>query len=1352
MTKRKTSYEQLQILLKNFNKEKITGLEKCQKFSTYDEFLSSEFNQVFNEFLQQIIETKIPEETKSFFWQINDYYKKIYEIALTISSENLEESSENYIKINKKKIKIPLENWNKVFACLIRIPNYDKEFLHNMKTKNLNFRQLLRNAIKDLLVNEDKLINEMCKPENVSEKVFEQNLINKNLSVPKDYIIEKSYFLLLIKIFKNFINIPNIVINDSNVINKNENLDYIINQIFTVYIICLEKQKNIENSETNNITIPLLNLQEKLGSSIIDLISFFIKGTPNFIFDWKNKNFHEIIAEIAQIDSLNSQNPKLCEKQKILIKKLMPKIEIDILDNKFSQIILQTILLKTYQYVETEYASFMYEKESKWKPQQKRLYETRKILLDKGLVNKVEYSLTQKKIKIGANLLNYMRQKLPQFIGNTKKFMLGKKKFPIFGVEITNCFEILDDICRLNRPFLVSNLILDKTNLSFRYNQAYLQRILNFVHNNKNGYLKIKENLIQITKNYVDKSALLIFLFALLKEFETYDENFTDIFEINEILEKIPLLLSLYYLKSDEILMIYSNTNVEGKTIIKNLIKLMITFEHQTEIEKNIVKSFLNTEQLIENKDVIKDLFNKIIGIKYSFLLSIRESILFSNFGFFYIPFFFDSRGRHYYNNKGLHLQSHYMIRGIVKIYNNNTTIESQKVLRKIKETLIETATNDINSLFNYKKSDIKSLHLWINKYSLKKNDELNFYENKQLELLKSQFLSSFVNLDLDSFNALIDPNNALPVNTISTFMVSISTIIRFFCNYIKSIKKLTLKIIEFFSFMENNIFGKPDYIIEYDAVSNGLQMQSITLKSESLGKSSKLIESDEIDTYAKGATNFAFCMESKIKILSESCDLPSINFNELNDENKNWLQFCMDMKKKFDLLKKSQEPLDESFFEKELKVFKELIFIIKKKSKHLNDCIKIITYFVDNEKDFGNENSTILFVFQNFLNNQKNNSEIYKLILNTSLDMPFLISLKDFCYILNLLSEIQKKIIYQNHIKKPIEQILESDQEINFSSEDQNIMWFIDSYRTKCKSICETLNIPNISLISNTHIFKIRVILLNFHNVEGDFILKLTNKRELWKHLVMTYSYNSTSYGRITANYKFIKNIMINMNKQMLREWSYLYEDFFSQYFQPVHLGDTKIFKEISKEISTFVKNTNKPIILENQYVIFTMNPKKYISARLPINSYKKELRGYMLTYNFPLFDENTNSFLLDYKKINNMFGPTYCHMLDAYIVITLLRFVNNLNKNMKKKNISYNFSLEPNHDSFRSPNIYFLEMIIEFGYIYLIETNYFDSMFKDMPFYKELVKIIQEKITKEQQDIYTKTIVKLGKGFVKF
>lgn len=1208
--KKKSLFEEFKRYLRT-NLDTMSDETNHLQKDTYTDFLSSQTYKNFKTFSETVNTTALPQETKDFFRNNNRFYENICKQALSYKEEE-KILPENYFKIDNKKILLTEKNWEGVFNLLLRL---DEKYNEKTDIENdLTWKNQLRKAILKLDKEKD-LVEIYTKPSHVSEKNYKENLLRRSSKNVQNYTIEKTYMETFSIIVKYFISIKNKGLTPHDHIpSKKKNLNYFLNKVYDIFIILAEKEKTPQE----NIKASLTNLQANLGGALLNLTSFFMDGLPHFTFDWKNKETRSVLKEIINLVYLNESGGISGPKVQALIKKLCKNIDLLDIPSKTLSIIIEKIIIEAYKDI------------------QKSQY-IQKLKEDIFSSIKMEPILKKHnatKIKIGHNFLNYLREIMPDFIGEysyikSSNNLGAKQKYSSeWMVEIKNCSDLFKDLCRINRPFLIHYHPTDKEMLKEQYNQAHTQRILNYIHYNINGFLTAKKSLLRVTKNYVDTPALLTFLYLLLGEFLIYEEK--ALFDLEDFLKKIPLTLSLYYLRADDLLCIYKTTNDEGKQILRDLVKLMMQFETQTELEKALFKTlFKDRKKNILHHKKIKGLWEKITGIKYSILTCLRESTIFSAFGFFYIPYFLDSRGRHYFNNKGLNFQSHYMIRGIVKPFSKNVKLKEQNTLNKINELIIKTAKKQISLLHA---SHGEGLHAWINKYN--KNITIQSYQEEEDQLFKEQFLTSFIEDERDTLETTISfLSSQKDYFNVPHVVTEVQKLIIIFAPFIKSIKKLPMKMLELMSFMSLP-FGKIDKIIELDATSSGLQMQAISLKSPVLSKASKLIEKDmDKDIYNKNKNNFK---DDMVKII-HIAKLVSTDF-------------VIDFEK---IMKEIDDYPKDKRYSTFLKHMEPYVKLIMEDSTEIADCL------------------------------------------------------------------------------------------------NPEIEWFIRSYKKTAKKIIESLQL-NKSPLTNTQIFRIRALMLCIQQ-QGMSILDQVNERDVWKALGMTSVYNSTKYGRINMAYDFIKKKIFVNNSYLLKWWADLLEDYFSERFQPTHLKDAKIFPLISNKISLYVKKNNLPISIENPYLTYVMKPLKYKSYRIALNSYKKELRSSTLNYKAPQYDYVTNSLKLDSQKIDRMFGATFCHMLDAEIVMNLLNFVDELNLVLKKKGILYEIRIDPNHDSFRSLNAYYLRPLIEYSYLCLIARDPFTQSFKNQVFYPELLKIIRSEISKKDQEEVLKELTVLGKNFVK-
>lgn len=1342
------------------------------KQSSYDDFKKSQFNKNLEKIEEQIKNlTNLPPITQEFFEDVFKEYKIIYKEAL--KSSNTEVFTENFIKYDDLKMGISLQNWLYISHLL-----NDANRVNEPKDIKDSFKNKLKNTIKNLIDNTDDIINKYCKPAKLTEEAFKDQLIRDKLidddSIIND-ILEKTPLRIIVDYLKTFKALSINIVKNNRKYELNK-LDYLIDLLHQNFIILLTNTDN----KNENINIFAVKVYNKFGNYIINLISLFINGSEEFTFDWNNKKKIEILRKFINLDFLTIKNKKANNDSLLLLQEYFSCVNQLDIDFETCKVMILTIISKAYHNITQECSEFIHLEEKQLTKNQKYLRDIKNHFFMTEKTDNIEKNSKQKKlkhidniekklkqtiIKLGFNLTHYLRIQMPAFIGKTQKISKSdldtkKKNYPSYIIEFKNCLEISSGkSSKASRPFLVRQFLKDSSYQETNQNNSQLKQLLNHIHNNQNGYLNLNDKKIKVLKHTIDNTAFLIFFYALINDFENYSvKDLNNTTDITLILNKMHFVLSLYYKTETEITTIFNSTNDLGKTIIKGILGLMFTFSSQTNLEKTVSDKFCS-KQYIENKIQIKKLFNAIIGIKYDILSCIKELILYCNFGFYYVPLFKDSHMRSYGLSGALHMQRHFMIRKIVLVYAEFDIIRNKNMLSAINSCLVKIATQTFNDISKKKNEKInkKRLIAWSNKYHLNESQNLLEIENYQKDLALKQFKEAFPNKLHQVFDNMFNHHNL--DQDIDKFKMILNIIIPNLATEIKSIKELPNKIIEFFGLLKGNPLGLTKSYVEFDATSNGLQMSGVALHSSPLAITSKLIEGNNISPYDMAVTGFHYEIKGDSflgnLIRKVRKELPIFDYNSLKKEfdalhetqYQNKIKFEEEFKK---LLEANNYTPKDIYKSKKESLYKLLNLLIrlaqplsqKNKNKTIDKIKKIEK--IDSNDDKLKDNINL---FIKNLPNPFTSLNLYKLILDIIRNKPLYSSQSRFSYFNNLYMEKDYKKLRAKFLKKPILEIISNSEE-NPEYLNKDIAWFIDTYEKKAIKLCKSSNIDVV--LTKTAIFKIRVFILDFEN-EGEKIFSLINERSVWKKSIMTDQYGSVSFGRIEQTHEIIKERIPSVSTQTLNAWEYLVEDYFYSKFRKEHLSHADILKKLAKIAANFTKETNRPIIIKNDMGALVLNPYKKLPLRVSLNSCQKELRGPQIRCGHFRFDEKILAYRIDPKKVERMFAPTFCQQMDGFIVILAQNFIEKVNEELKKKNIKYRFALETNHDTFRSPNTYYLKSIIELSYLFLIESDVLHRSFKDAPYYPQMVEAINSVIPKEEQDDFMNNLLTLSEDFIK-
>lgn len=208
---------------------------------------------------------------------------------------------------------------------------------------------------------------------------------------------------------------------------------------------------------------------------------------------------------------------------------------------------------------------------------------------------------------------------------------------------------------------------------------------------------------------------------------------------------------------------------------------------------------------------------------------------------------------------------------------------------------------------------------------------------------------------------------------------------------------------------------------------------------------------------------------------------------------------------------------------------------------------------------------------------------------------------------------------------------------------------------------------------------------------------------RDLFKKAVMTYGYNSTSYGRINSfelyfKTKIPRNVSNNTKtRYSLKKIADVTELFFhkitQEYLKPC---------ENLKDISVLLSREKKPIYIRNEFCNITFKPYKMKSTAIQLPTRNKK-RGTQLK-----IQQRTDE--IDMRRVRSAFAPNLIHTMDAFIVHLFRKLMYLINKTLKHHNILINGCT--NHDTFILLLTPYLQTIIEDCYYSVIRNNYINNI----------------------------------------
>jgi hypothetical protein len=1339
--------------IQSYEQQTCTVYPSECKDNTYKQYCRSSDKKFLDDFKKVVEEFNLHENTKNSLEKIINNKNQLMKEALTITEDNQNACTLNFVKYDDQLIAISPQKWDRLFNLLLRFSfhySYDQkgDILENDSLKKSLNKFIRYHYKKDTT----KLVNDLCKTQKDDilhleklQNVSENKLTKANIT---SFLFDKNQISLFHDILKNFINLENTIIafKETNLGNKRLlHLDYLVERLYTKLYDVINK-----HVKDGQIRIPLTVLAQTLGSLILDLCPSFL--FENNVFDI-NKLYEKDIINLFDLwinsDFIKKKNKKAKNTNKGFLEKYS-------FSDETLKVVIQVLISKIYKYLTEESLSILNKNKKEITLEESQILRLKEKLFTEIPVD-VLRNINTIEIKLGYLLINLLRNSAPHIWENaslinyneaypSKQPSKKKEKTKVLTIKIKQDIASLINILNINRPFFNSYNLTNEF-ADTKINQHYVQRIFNTSHTDANTSLKTENTFSEVSRLCIDKTSLylllenIIFELGLAKKFENNS--------LEQFVSSIPLLLSFYNLDSSFILKCNENTNEEGKTLLKKIIFLIAIWDYDS-IEQKTVHTILfpnsqdqNSESLpyIKNIKILRNLYNKIIGMRYSIITLFEESILYSNFEFFYVPLFLDSRGRQYFNNKGLNIQGHHLTKCLVKPYNHDNKITNDTMLYDINNILSNLIDDTLkDQIF---KESLKEKYNVVNK---KDADQLQQFNQHDLSSRISFFHSFFNDSNyyeelkekhFKSITPYVDFENRLSINV---------CILRDIVEKIKKPKKLAQAFLFFFSFIDRPYnFENIEPIFELDATASGTQMTSFLLHSKSLAEICHIIPTTEpfIDIYSKGVYDFKRVINTIFnEILPPSLDT-NLDFSEYNERYQvEVVIFINNLRKQFVDKNKDLETeteTDTSNLHLHKKFILKILEILNKNSKHSMNLIQDIhEYLITTNENFVQSIYKILQDEDSYLS-------LLNYIIGEMLKYKTIFKRNSFDRALNLLKRNKTNRFFIEFIKPFILEILDND--INYDIEftkNKELMWFVETYKKQANALLSKV-CKDTKTLTLTQIFRLRLLYLKTTNYKE--ILTNLENRELPKNTSMTYGYNSTPYGRIQENIKIIDELNNwSCNSIVVKAYARLYEDFFMNIFRPKYLADAAILKDISSIISSHVRKTNKPVIITNKFIKHTLHPIQYRSLKVSTNSYKGMLRGPQLTTKIAKTNKSNTQFLIDYRKVKNTIGPNIIHSMDAFIVQLVRNIVNDINKALKAKNIKYFFYITTNHDCFSSNNVNYLKAILELSYLILYEYNYVHTLDNNV-FYQDVLNIIDKKI-KNKLVISNKL---LGDKFVK-
>lgn len=813
----------------------------------------------------------------------------------------------NFVISNNKTYTLEKKHWNKIYDMLLQVNREEVEDkkdiapkLNNKEIKQENLRKIYSYKLKDKILYD--IIHENL------QKIMKEDTTKMNTEDKHIKILTKNASLLARSIESCIVN---------SLINK------------------LHKSK----FELEHIQLGLTNISSQIGDVMFQAYIKSYKKLNNFL---KNPQKDKVFLK-SFLKELNINNYSYIKETYKNIFDIAPEDlkATKVLDN-LSNFIFEQLLKDIYK--------------------ENMLINDNDIVLNdiidkrKNIHIRVQAELTKFKVKLGERII---RRLIEQNVFTQKSIPSknGKKFQYVLEIENSLTFKVLLNqssykpyLIPANRKLKASSISLEESN-SIDIEGA---RYKSFIHTNRN------------VESYTQSD---------IKELSFPNKFCIDIFFLNIFLESVSLFVNKKY-SSDDILSeslfdfltlfgfsfkdLYETAKVHREdTVILKLINFCLDFnvDIDKEMKNYIIKNVLQSPN---RRNFYLNCYNKILNYKAYIKGLIRESILYSLFGFFLIDGFTDARGRYYLEGYYLNIQNFPICKAFVKFYNPDPMFYRKDNFKIFKKEFVK--------IFTDKTVQEKIMQQPLYVYEIAHNKNVINYifsffnqDNKKLRDVFRQFLqeSMIDPIDPDVQQRLIDAIRVL-LKKKEEFYIVYSYILTESIIRGNTLSKFNKKYVKQYSHY-TNVYG-------LDATTSGLQMTAILFRSKNLAEISNLTGGTTYkknDIYQQFATNFhnnltkARTLIDKYSVLCRS--LPQI-FSAISNDG----EICTLVIETFKILGQTFRSLFPDNIEKTLEEFREHKWLLSINDSLMLDSIK--TYTKYNWKVLDVQFSEIMLIFNSIL------------------------------------------------------------------------------------------------------------------------------------------------------------------------------------------------------------------------------------------------------------------------------------------------------------------------------------------------------------------------------------------------
>lgn len=431
------------------------------------------------------------------------------------------------------------------------------------------------------------------------------------------------------------------------------------------------------------------------------------------------------------------------------------------------------------------------------------------------------------KLKIGSVFYEYFKKEEIFHELELEKYTTFTKK-PSYNIDF--CPEIYNEFClskSLYKPYLLKEKIYREKRNTNQIENDFSDFQGKFLHDKWEIQTQMKPQtyLSKGKPHYrvaIDNRMLVHFLLYLTDIFNLNmdSEDFNDLLSSTKFIA----FLSIYDINITTMKRIYYNGNQKIQAILFKLLKITLNFNeynYNNLQTKELEKEIKNLEISYEIKIELKEIYNKILNNKIFIIGLLKDSILFSPFGFFYVGSYLCSRFRLYIEGYSLNFQNYPLARAFVKMSNQMDEDGIETNFEKFRDLMLKRLPKYLEThpdeKIIYQKMDY-------NQYKLKEKEIQRYFIQKNL------ISGMEKNVEIDNLPGEWDDLLKFATENTKKFK-NVFEILSIIWHYKKPISSLSLS-------------------VGYDATTSGSQMISILFQDIKTAKISNLLGNEKTDIY----------------------------------------------------------------------------------------------------------------------------------------------------------------------------------------------------------------------------------------------------------------------------------------------------------------------------------------------------------------------------------------------------------------------------------------------------------------------------------------------------------------------